>query len=1209
MASIQQLNLRHCEAAAAEVGSIPDSIYLLQEPYYVKGSNRPAVPKPSNFYSNGKSRAAIYVSALQSCTFVPMPQFIEDDIAVGIIEGGCLKHPVIIASIYLDILYPTAILPKMEELVAYCNANQKRLICGIDCNAHSPLWGSPDTNVRGEQLEDFIFENHLYVHNIGNEPTWMARGLSSIIDITLSLNLSDDDIQGWNVSVRQTFSDHKMITYTLGKPERTKIWSRNYAKAKWSVFKDFITANLGKPPSLWSETIADDALAHFYDIIEKAQNKSCPKHRVRKKESLIWWNQECENAKAHYLSLEKKAKAKKDSSPGVVKIIKAALLKYRYIIKKSKRDSFRDLVRETGSVHEMSRLNKILDRKIAGKLGLILRSDGTTTSSTEETLQVMFEEHFPGSEQCSEQFEDMDVRSNFEGDPRPIDQLEWITNFNIRVAIEQFEPYKAAGPDGLRPVVLKQFPEAAIEYLKHLYTACIEMGYSPKLWCHSKVLFLPKPGKKSYKEPRSLRPISLSSFLLKSLERLALWRVEQKSLAERPLHPRQFAYRKNMSTEHALTGSINIIEKGYYRNRMVIVIDLDIKGAFDNISTDAVIKAMESKRVEENIMSWYSDYLQNRTCESTLGGSTVIAKLNRGCPQGGVASPIIAWCFPFDPLLEAYDNTAVETFGFADDGKLIIVGLEFGTMFQTAQWAIKVAEKWATKAEVSFSPEKTKVMFFNRGQFRPPVEAKLKIYDQPIEWSKDSKYLGVTIDNGLTFKSHIESKIDGAKRKLMILGKIFGKAWGPHPGAVKWAYTGIVRPALAYAAVVWAHKAQTEEMKTKLSRLQRFALLQIAPVRKSTPTAALELLYNIMPVHLFLKEHSMKTALRLGIKPNWSPTVTKGHQHLLYRSLPQEIRGVEVDNMVTNLILVHNYEVVIGDGKDIDRREWACYTDGSRVGNKAGSGGIILHHSEEFRNVFFSVGDSSVFQAEVSAIVATADILNSIGISNSNIDFLVDSQAALKAIDNPITTSDLVRSAKYFLNELGSTNDVKLHYIAAHKGWKFNEIADKNANKGRDEPEIPENIPAPSRRSIYSIVEDVTLKKWIRHWEKVEGCRQSRYFITGPSKARALLLLRQNREALGRMVRFLTGHAFLRRQNMIVFHGINPPLGDVSCRFCEDLYMDETPHHLITECETLCQWRLATLGGYVLDEFPQWEVQNLAKFLSHKEIILSETDD
>ena len=646
-----------------------------------------------------------------------------------------------------------------------------------------------------------------------------------------------------------------------------------------------------------------------------------------------------------------------------------------------------------------------------------------------------------------------------------------------------------------------------------------------------------------------------------------------------------------------------------WRGRMAIVIDLDIKGAFDNVSTEAVIKAMENKRVEQNIIDWYGDYLHNRTCESTLGGSTKIVKLNKGCPQGGVASPIIAWCFPYDPLLEAFDGSAVEPFGFADDSKLIIIGIEFGTMFRTAQWAIRVAQRWAAKADVQFSPEKTCVMFFHKGNFRPPVNRRLKLYGQPINWSRETKYLGITIDDRLTFKSHLDRVIASAKRKLMILGKVFGNTWGPHPKAIKWAYTGIVRPALVYGAIVWAHTIQSATCKAKLSTLQRFALRHVAPIRKSTPQAALDLLYDVMPLNLYIKEHAMKSALRIGIVPTWPSFGNKGHQELLYELLPLEIRGVKIDNMVTNLVLLQNYVVNIGKGDDLSQlREWACYTDGSRSGDKAGSGAIILHHGYTYKHVSFYVGDSSVFQAEVSAILASVKILRGIGITDSNIDIVVDSQAALNALNNPITSSDLVRSTKYFLNELGEANDIKLHWIRAHRGFKYNEIADRNANKGLEEIPIPENIPAVSKRSIYSVVEDLILNQWTSSWERNPDCRQSKFFIHGPSKRRAEHLLRHNKELLGRIVRFLTGHAFLKRQNAIVFHGINPPPGDVSCRFCEDSVMDETPHHLITECEALCHWRSTTMGGFILDEFPEWDVSNIANFLSHKEVILLETE-
>ena len=103
--------------------------------------------------------------------------------------------------------------------------------------------------------------------------------------------------------------------------------------------------------------------------------------------------------------------------------------------------------------------------------------------------------------------------------------------------------------------------------------------------------------------------------------------------------------------------------------------------------------------------------------------------------------------------------------------------------------------------------------------------------------------------------------------------------------------------------------------------------------------------------------------------------------------------------------------------------------------------------------------------------------------------------------------------------------------------------------------------------------------------------------------------MQNSREVLGQLIRFITGHAFLRRQNAVVFHGVSPPPGDITCRLCEAPFSEETPHHLITECEALCLWRSETLGAYELDEFPVWDPRNLVQFIKHKDIILLETDD
>jgi hypothetical protein len=92
---------------------------------------------------------------------------------------------------------------------------------------------------------------------------------------------------------------------------------------------------------------------------------------------------------------------------------------------------------------------------------------------------------------------------------------------------------------------------------------------------------------------------------------------------------------------------------------------------------------------------------------------------------------------------------------------------------------------------------------------------------------------------------------------------------------------------------------------------------------------------------------------------------------------------------------------------------------------------------------------------------------------------------------------------------------------------------------------------------------------------------------------------------VGRIVRFLTGFAFLLRQSTIVNQSRNPPLGDVSCRLCGE--NDETPIHLICDCGHFLMHRLDTIGVYQMPEKnPEWDMESMVKFLQLEEIILFE---
>ena len=164
-------------------------------------------------------------------------------------------------------------------------------------------------------------------------------------------------------------------------------------------------------------------------------------------------------------------------------------------------------------------------------------------------------------------------------------------------------------------------------------------------------------------------------------------------------------------------------------------------------------------------------------------------------------------------------------------------------------------------------------------------------------------------------------------------------------------------------------------MQAELKKLQRLALVQIAKLRPSTPTTALQIIYNVPPLDLFLWETAQKTILRTCADPKWVPNPTKGHQHLLLEFLPPVSRQ-GLDNIKKTLTWEMNYYVEIGDGKDvIGRPDWTCYTDGSYMDGLAGAGSIILKGDREFCVHSCALGIRQVFQAKISAISNTVNNL------------------------------------------------------------------------------------------------------------------------------------------------------------------------------------------------------------------------------------------
>ncbi|XP_054081912.1 uncharacterized protein LOC128919970 [Zeugodacus cucurbitae] len=88
-------------------------------------------------------------------------------------------------------------------------------IVGSDANSRHEIWGSTDTNQRGESLFEFIVDLDLCICNRGKSPTFVTAGREEVLDLTLVSNSIAPLISDWKVLEDHSFSDHRCIGFSL----------------------------------------------------------------------------------------------------------------------------------------------------------------------------------------------------------------------------------------------------------------------------------------------------------------------------------------------------------------------------------------------------------------------------------------------------------------------------------------------------------------------------------------------------------------------------------------------------------------------------------------------------------------------------------------------------------------------------------------------------------------------------------------------------------------------------------------------------------------------------------------------------------------------------------------------------------------------------------------------------------------------------------
>ena len=110
----------------------------------------------------------------------------------------------------------------------------------------------------------------------------------------------------------------------------------------------------------------------------------------------------------------------------------------------------------------------------------------------------------------------------------------------------------------------------------------------------------------------------------------------------------------------------------------------------------------------------------------------------------------------------------------------------------------------------------------------------------------------------------------------------------------------------------------------------------------------------------------------------------------------------------------------------LNKNSVKAFTDGSKINGRVGAGFYVeFPDSSQTEEAIFYLGrHSTVFEAEVFAISMVAEKLFAENMQNENIIILVDSQAAIKALESSIMTSYTVLESIKNLNNLGCQNRI-----------------------------------------------------------------------------------------------------------------------------------------------------------------------------------------
>lgn len=697
-----------------------------------------------------------------------------------------------------------------------------RFIIGGDWNAKHIDYGSRVTNTRGRNLIASARAHDCDFFSDGKPTIWPSDPAKKpdLIDFFVSKNVSKNYVQvgsyfGKNESQdgddddSDLFSDHSAIILVLDEQVVLREGPAHLTNTQtdWDKFRRILHDSLGPNPIIVNRSELDLAVKNFTEAVRNAAMLSTPARKIVEQDFKL--PPEILDAIRERRRLRNRWK--RSRFPGDRAAFNKASRHLSALLQQLKQDRLESFLKSLspGKATDYSLWKSIryLKRSIVQSPPIRTSEGGWAKSAAEKAkvFSLFLTDAFSPNSEAKWPEDRIDIQREMsrtqQGGPVPMDpirksEIEYLIKYKTKNK-------KAPGMDGITGEILKQLPDRATKQLEIIYNAVLTLRYFPADWKRAEVIVLPKAGKPPG-EASSYRPISLLSTLGKLFERCYLKRLNT-VVAERKILPdHQFGFRAKHSTIEQVHRVTDTIEGSLEEGNYCVSVFLDVSQAFDKIWHPGLLLKLY-RVLPQNHYELLVSYLEERSFRVRYEGAfSDFAPIRAGVPQGSVLGPALFILFMHD----IPETEGVLLSIFADDTALTSKGKTLKQATDRLQVGVNGVAGWFRRWRSALNSLKSQhcVFAYRRvPRLIPPVW----LDGKPVPQSKTAKYLGMTLDTQLRWKSHVK-----LKRKEMML-KYNRMRWllGPRSQLSLdnkiLLYKQVLRPILSYGCQLWGCTARS----------------------------------------------------------------------------------------------------------------------------------------------------------------------------------------------------------------------------------------------------------------------------------------------------------------------------------------------------------------------------------------------------------------